>query len=1192
MPEIKQTLGFNATQALNTLARLDSIMRSFKSAVSSTTKVLGSFNAKADVTDGVLKRLKASAGGAATQLNRMNKAQGTAGLTAINTSGNQAIQTMDRLGNTAATAADKAAKGAKKATDQTQKWTVSWQTLGRVVATQAIVRALNAIRQALRAAVGDAVKFQKAVAEIGTISGEKLGDLEAIEDMVIRVSTAFNIGLDDTAEATYQTISNQIGETEKQIESFLGSAARFAKTTKTDMATSVNLLSGTLNAFGKEVSETDQVAAQFFKTIELGRTRAEELAQGLGTISPVADHLGISIQELNAAVATLTIGGIKTDKAITQIRGTMQGFLKPTTAMKEAMAELGFETGEQVLQAYNLQEAVRAVVETTDGNAAAIAKLFPRIRGLTGVMGLASDESEHFTKTMKEQRTALEETYGKAYHLVLSTDAEKVTKALNKIRIAFVDLFGQQFLAGAARLFGTLENLATNEAEFIARAFDERQKTQEAALRAEEQLLKSSLDERAKLMAQHAAVARKEFLAAASAAEEANEIISASTNWAIDSMMGPVDAAVDAITKASSEINKTLAEGVQLTASTTQKVQDILFQRGIKAAADDPVLQISLLRKRAAEENMRAQELARQADFKGAEAAQNNFVALNQQAHGIAVSAKNTKAAAELSRFLAIRTDRLREATEEGRKATKDGAKGLAEAGRDIVAYKAEVDSLIKKMQEAQKAAADKDLTPSEQAIKGEEAVQAVDAFTKKYAEMIEKFAQSADPLVRKLFQDIEAQDIQVEIDTIMTLPGNMQEIFGQIRDAADAFFKKIPIEVQLFAEERGLATDTPKQVDEAMTQYNQTLQDQAGIATNAKVAQKELANEMKKIEVLMESISDVSTPEALADFFGALTRGPGPAIKETLDKGQQFTDFKTVMDEIKTGLKEGFSTEQIGVINKQLENLADRGFSSKEALRQLNDAIVELPTLQEAGRGLGVGQQELQISNMLKSGRLTKEQLQTALQEVQARKQTGAVIDANKTKVDTSKASQEQLNQSVKDGAQAASAAPVAVQETDVAAQQLQQTELGVGSAVSAAVIQQQQHTSEINNSITAAQQLVSTLSQASSMSGMVNNPFAEFNAKGGRMNYFANGGRGTDQIPAMLSDGEHVTNAKASRRWASQLVAMNAGREPVFRESGGSTTNIGDVSINVNESASPKATAREVMSAIRRETRRGSSK
>lgn len=92
--------------------------------------------------------------------------------------------------------------------------------------------------------------------------------------------------------------------------------------------------------------------------------------------------------------------------------------------------------------------------------------------------------------------------------------------------------------------------------------------------------------------------------------------------------------------------------------------------------------------------------------------------------------------------------------------------------------------------------------------------------------------------------------------------------------------------------------------------------------------------------------------------------------------------------------------------------------------------------------------------------------------------------------------------------------------------------------------------------------------------------------------MNYFANGGRGTDQILAMLSDGEFVTNAKASRRWASQLIAMNAGREPVFRESGGSTTNIGDVSINVNESASPKATAREVMSAIRRETRRGSSK
>ena len=97
-----------------------------------------------------------------------------------------------------------------------------------------------------------------------------------------------------------------------------------------------------------------------------------------------------------------------------------------------------------------------------------------------------------------------------------------------------------------------------------------------------------------------------------------------------------------------------------------------------------------------------------------------------------------------------------------------------------------------------------------------------------------------------------------------------------------------------------------------------------------------------------------------------------------------------------------------------------------------------------------------------------------------------------------------------------------------------------------------------------------------------------------GGHIRRFASGGyaRGVDQIPAMLAAGEHVTNSRSSRRFFSQLQAINAGQQPAYRQSGGSVTNIGDVSITVKDSGSPQATAREVMQAIRRESRRGSSR
>jgi len=89
------------------------------------------------------------------------------------------------------------------------------------------------------------------------------------------------------------------------------------------------------------------------------------------------------------------------------------------------------------------------------------------------------------------------------------------------------------------------------------------------------------------------------------------------------------------------------------------------------------------------------------------------------------------------------------------------------------------------------------------------------------------------------------------------------------------------------------------------------------------------------------------------------------------------------------------------------------------------------------------------------------------------------------------------------------------------------------------------------------------------------------------------AGGPTGTDTIPAMLSPDEFVVRASSARKFASQLVAMNAGVRPIFRSEGGPTTNIGDISfgdLHIGGGKGADATARQLMSAIKRELRRGS--
>jgi len=106
-------------------------------------------------------------------------------------------------------------------------------------------------------------------------------------------------------------------------------------------------------------------------------------------------------------------------------------------------------------------------------------------------------------------------------------------------------------------------------------------------------------------------------------------------------------------------------------------------------------------------------------------------------------------------------------------------------------------------------------------------------------------------------------------------------------------------------------------------------------------------------------------------------------------------------------------------------------------------------------------------------------------------------------------------------------------------------------------------------------------------------------FRASGGAI-YRAAGGpvggdmfkpRGTDTIPAMLSAGEFVVNARSTRKFFSQLVAMNAGRQPAYRAEGGPVTNVnfgGDINVNSGGS-NGQVIGRDIWRAIDRAARRG---
>jgi TP901 family phage tail tape measure protein len=331
------------------------------------------------------------------------------------------------------------------------RMTTSLQLLSRVVFTQAIVRSLSTLRNSFKATAAEAADFQRGISLIQTIDDSKQS-FDQLSASVRQLSDEFNIPLAEAVAGVYQTISNQVGDAG---ESFLftSRAAEFAKATNSSLSSSVDLLSAALKSYGLQASDTERVAGVLFKTIDLGRVQADELANSFGRVGPIAADLGVSFEEVNSALAAITVRGSNTSEALTQVRAIMTALIKPSDAMEAALAKLGVSSGEAAIEAFGLFGTLEKLKAASGGSATAMAALFPNVRGLAGASSLLGDGLAQATLNLREMEAAgaslLKQKFGQA----IANDGETVRREFNAIKNAVVTELGGALLDATKRFF-------------------------------------------------------------------------------------------------------------------------------------------------------------------------------------------------------------------------------------------------------------------------------------------------------------------------------------------------------------------------------------------------------------------------------------------------------------------------------------------------------------------------------------------------------------------------------------------------------------------------------------------------------------------------------------------------------------------------------------------------------------------
>jgi len=373
---------------------------------------------------------------------------------AADTAAINSIREMEADFRRAGIAQDEVIKGARELgvglrenKDRIKEFTLSWQSLGRIVVARAVSEAFFAIQSSIRESVKAAIDLQNRIAEIQTItdkSSRGAVDFQSSLTSILNLSSKINFAPDDTAAAVYEALSNQLGNTTFEVLGFVEAAGKLSKVTRSTLADSSDAISSVINAYNLSATEATKVSAQLFNLVDQGRIQLREVANTMGDVAVPAAQLGVSFDEVVAGLSAISIAGVPASESMTLYRNIMFQLIKPTKSMTKLFAEWGVETGQAAIATFGFTGVLEKLdIEAEKGNTQ-IVKLFGTIRAVRGILGLTGQNLDKYVDALEASKVAQEE-YNKIVDDYVQNSGEVFNRLINQSTIE-VERLGLRFV--------------------------------------------------------------------------------------------------------------------------------------------------------------------------------------------------------------------------------------------------------------------------------------------------------------------------------------------------------------------------------------------------------------------------------------------------------------------------------------------------------------------------------------------------------------------------------------------------------------------------------------------------------------------------------------------------------------------------------------------------------------------------
>lgn len=263
------------------------------------------------------------------------------------------------------------------------------------------------------AAVSTGNSFEAQMSRVQAIAGATKDELKQLTEQAIDLGAETSFNASQVAQAMENLAS--AGFTTQEIMEAIPGLLDLAASSGAELATASEIAASAIRGFGLDASQSGHVADVFAEAAARTNAQVEDMGYAMKYIAPVANTMGISLEETAAAIGIMSDAGIKGEQAGTTLRGALTRLTKPTDKMLGIMEDLGisFYDNEGHMKSLAditemLEDATKDLTDEQEQNALTVLFGTESLSGMLALINRGSDDLKDMTKAFKKADGAAE----------------------------------------------------------------------------------------------------------------------------------------------------------------------------------------------------------------------------------------------------------------------------------------------------------------------------------------------------------------------------------------------------------------------------------------------------------------------------------------------------------------------------------------------------------------------------------------------------------------------------------------------------------------------------------------------------------------------------------------------------------------------------------------------------------------